>query len=402
MKPSDPPADPKSWRARTRAVRGGTKRSHFQETSEALYLTSGYAYESAEQAYARFKGEDPGFQYSRFGNPTVAMFEERMALLEGAPAARATASGMAAVTASLLCHLRAGDHVVAARALFGSCHYVVAELLPRFGIASTLVDGRDLGQWRAAMRPQTKALFLESPSNPTLEIVDVAAVADIAHRGGARLIVDNVFATPILQRPREQGADIVVYSATKHVDGQGRCLGGVILADEAFVKDHLQMFIRNTGPTMSPFNAWVLLKSLETLDLRVREHCRSAEAVADRLAAHKNVARVLYPGRKDHPQHELAMRQMSLGGSVVAFDIKGGRAQAFGVENALRLVDISNNLGDAKSLITHPATTTHHRLTPEARAELGIGEGLLRLSVGLEDPEDIAADLEQALDTIVG
>jgi len=391
------PSDPKSWRPKTQAVRGGTKRSGFQETSEALYLTSGYAYDSAEQAYARFKGEDPGFQYSRFGNPTVSMFEERMALLEGAPAARATASGMAAVTASLLCFLKAGDHVVSARALFGSCHYVVADLLPRFGIQSTLVDGRDLGAWEKAVRPETKAFFLESPSNPTLEIVDLEAVAKIAHKAGARLIVDNVFATPVLQRPMSLGADVVVYSATKHIDGQGRCLGGVILADEGYIKDHLQMFIRNTGPTISPFNAWVLLKSLETLELRVREHCQNAAVIADHLAAHPKVKRVLYPGRADHPQHLLAKRQMSLGGSVVAFEIAGGQKEAFRLENALKLIDISNNLGDAKSLITHPATTTHHRLTPEARAELGIGDGLLRLSIGLEDPADLAADLDGAL-----
>jgi O-succinylhomoserine sulfhydrylase len=391
------PSDPKSWRPKTQAVRGGTKRSGFQETAEALYLTSGYAYDSAEQAFARFKGEDPGFQYSRFGNPTVSMFEERMALLEDAPAARATASGMAAVTASLLCHLKAGDHVVSARALFGSCRYVVADLLPRFGIQTTLVDGRDLAAWEKAVRPETKAFFLESPSNPTLEIVDLEAVAKIAHKAGARLIVDNVFATPILQRPMKFGADIVVYSATKHIDGQGRCLGGVILADEGFINDHVQPFIRNTGPTISPFNAWVLLKSLETLELRVREHCRSAAVIADHLAAHAKVKRVLYPGRKDHPQHALAMRQMELGGSVVAFEIAGAQAEAFRALNALQLIDISNNLGDAKSLVTHPATTTHYRVGPEARAELGIGEGLIRLSVGLEDPADLMADLDQAL-----
>jgi O-succinylhomoserine sulfhydrylase len=394
------PSDPKAWRPRTQAVRGGTKRSANQETSEALYLTSGYAYDSAEQAWARFKGEDAGFQYSRFGNPTVAMFEERMALLEGAPAARATATGMAAVTAALLCQLKAGDHVVSARALFGSCHYIVADLLPRFGIQSTLVDGRDLSAWEGAVRPETRAFFLESPSNPTLEIIDLQAVAKIAHQAGARLVVDNVFATPVLQRPLSLGADVVVYSATKHIDGQGRCLGGVVLADEAFVKDHLQMFIRNTGPSLSPFNAWVLLKSLETLDLRVTEHCRNAARIADHLAAHPKVRRVLYPGRSDHPQHALAARQMSQGGSVVAFEIEGGQSEAFRLENALRLIDISNNLGDAKSLITHPATTTHHRLTPEARAELGIGEGLLRLSVGLEDPADLAEDLDRALATL--
>jgi O-succinylhomoserine sulfhydrylase len=325
------------------------------------------------------------------------MFEERLALLEGAEAARATASGMAAVTASLLCFLKAGDHVVAARALFGSCHYVVADLLPRFGIQSTLIDGRDLAAWKKAVRPNTKAFFLESPSNPTLEIVDIGAIASIAHAADAKLIVDNVFATPMLQQPLALGADIVVYSATKHIDGQGRCLGGAILADEAFIKDHLQMFIRNTGPSLSPFNAWVLLKSLETLDLRVREQCRIAAILADHLAKHPKVKRVIYPGRDDHPQAALARRQMSAGGSLIAFEIDGGRAEAFRTENNLQIIDISNNLGDSKSLITHPATTTHHRLTPEGRADLGIGDNLLRLSVGLEDAEDLAADLDRAL-----
>jgi O-succinylhomoserine sulfhydrylase len=394
------PTDPKSWRPRTQAVRGGSQRTHFQETSEALFLTSGYAYDSAEQAYARFKGEDPGFQYSRFGNPTVSMFEERMALLEGAEGARATASGMAAVTAALLCYLKAGDHVVSARALFGSCHYIVADLLPRFGIHSTLVDGRDPAEWKKAVRPNTRAFFLESPSNPALEIVDIEAVASIAKDAGAKLIVDNVFASPILQHPLALGADIVVYSATKHIDGQGRCLGGVILSDEAFIKDHLQPFIRNTGPALSPFNAWVLLKSLETLDLRVQAHCANAARIADHLAAHSKIRRVIYPGRTDHPQHALAKRQMSAGGSLIAFEVEGARKEAFAFENALKLIDISNNLGDSKSLITHPATTTHHRLTPEGRAELGIGENLVRLSVGLEDPADLAADIDQALAAI--
>lgn len=387
----------KNWRARTRAVRGATRRTANQETAEGLFLTSGYAYDSAEQAWARFKGEDPGFQYSRFGNPTVAMFEERMCLLEGAEAARATASGMAAVTAAFLCFLRAGDHVVSARALFGSCRYVVEEVLARCGITSTLVDGRDLEAWRRAVRPETRAFFLETPANPTLEVVDLKAVADIAHEANSRLIVDNVFATPILQRPMEFGADIVVYSATKHIDGQGRCLGGVILSDEAFVRDHLQMFVRNTGPTLSPFNAWVFLKSLETLDLRITEHCRNAAEVADFLAEQTKVTRVLYPGRRDHPQHALAMKQMSLGGSMVAFEIAGARPEAFRFANALQIIDISNNLGDAKSLITHPATTTHWRIGPEARAELGISDAMLRLSVGLEDVEDLKADLVQAL-----
>jgi O-succinylhomoserine sulfhydrylase len=385
---------------KTRLVRGGLKRSANQETSEAMYLTSGYAYDSPEQAEARFKGEDTGYVYSRFGNPTVTMFEERIALIEGAPVARATATGMAAVTAALLCHLKQGDHVVAARAMFGGCRYVIEEVLPRFGITSTLIDGINLEAWRAGVKPNTKVLFLETPANPTLEVIDLRAVAEIAHKAGARLIVDNVFATPILQRPMEYGADIVVYSATKHIDGQGRCLGGVILSDEKFVKDHLQIFLRNTGPSMSPFNAWVLGKALESLDLRVRAMCEHAAAIADMLAREKNVTRVIYPGRPDHPQHALARAQMGLGGSIVTFEVAGGKAGAFAVERALKLVDISNNLGDAKSLITHPSTTTHFRLTPEARAELGVTDGMLRLSVGLEDPADIAEDLAQSLRAI--
>jgi O-succinylhomoserine sulfhydrylase len=378
-------------------VRAGQQRTQFQETSEALFLTSGYAYESAEQAERRFKNEEPGFIYSRFSNPTVGMFEERMAAMEGAPAGRATASGMSAVTASMLCHLSAGDHVVAAKALFGSCRYVIDDLLPRFGIETSLVDGTDIGQWEAAVRPNTKSFFLETPTNPTLEIIDIQAVADIAHSAGALLIVDNVFATPVLQRPREFGADVVVYSATKHIDGQGRCLGGMILCDQDFLDDHLQVFLRNTGPSLSPFNAWVLVKALETLDLRVRQHCHNAERVADFLASHNLVARVIYPGRKDHPQHELAQQQMELAGSVVTFEINGGKQKAFAFENALNLLDISNNLGDAKSLVTHPATTTHQRIGPEARAELGISDNMVRLSVGLEDVQDICDDLDQAL-----
>ena len=382
---------------KTRLVRGGLKRSENQETSEAMYLTSGYAYDSPEQAEARFKGEDNGFVYSRFGNPTVSMFEERIALIEGAPVARATATGMAAVTAALLCHLKHGDHVVAARAMFGGCRYVIEDVLPRFGITSSLIDGRSLEAWRAAVKPNTKVLFLETPANPTLEVIDLRAVAEIAHKAGARLVVDNVFATPILQRPMEYGADIVVYSATKHIDGQGRCLGGVILCDEKFLKDHLLVFLRNTGPSISPFNAWVLVKALESLDLRVRAMCEHAAAIADMLAREKKVVRVIYPGRPDHPQHALARAQMGLGGSIVTFEVNGGKAQAFALERALKLVDISNNLGDAKSLITHPSTTTHFRLTPEARAELGVTDNMLRLSVGLEDPADIAEDLAQAL-----
>jgi O-succinylhomoserine sulfhydrylase len=385
---------------KTRLVRGGLKRSPNGETAEAIYMTSGYAYDSPEQAEARFKGEEPGFMYSRFGNPTVAMFEERMALIEGAPVARATATGMAAVSAALLCHLKQGDHVIASRAMFGGCRFVIEELLPRYGITSTLIDGTKLDAWRAAVKPTTKVFFLETPANPTLEVIDLRAVAEIAHKAGARLIVDNVFATPVLQRPMEYGADIVVYSATKHIDGQGRCLGGVILSDEKFLTEHLLPYIRNTGPTLSPFNAWILIKALETLDLRVRAMCEHAAAVADALARERKVKRVIYPGRPDHPQAELARKQMGLGGSLVTFEIDGGKAEAFRFANALRLIDISNNLGDAKSLITHPATTTHYRLTPEARAELGVTEGMVRLSVGLEDPSDIVEDLSKALKAI--
>ncbi len=388
---------PGKWRARTKAVRGGQMRSPFQETSEALYLTSGYAYEDAEEAEARFKGENQGFIYSRYGNPTVSMFEERMAALEGAPVARATASGMAAVSTAFLCALRTGDHVVGARAMFGSCRYVIEEVLSRFGITHTLVDGSDVGQWAAAMRPNTKMLFLETPANPTLAISDMKAVAKIAHDGGARLTVDNAFATPALQRPMEFGADIVVHSSTKYIDGQGRALGGVILCKEDFLKDHLLSYYRNTGPSLSPFNAWVHLKSLETLDLRMRAHCENALAVADFLAKEKKITRVLYPFRPDHPQHNLAKAQMEGGGGVVTFEVAGGKPAAFRLANALKLVDISNNLGDTKSLLTHPETTTHQKLTPAARAELGITSGLMRISVGLEDPADICEDLADAL-----
>src|SRR5450432_1608434 len=389
--------DPRTLRPQTQLVHGGSMRSSFEETSEALFLTQGYLYDTMEQAEARFKGEAPGFIYSRFANPTVAMFEQRMALLEGAEAARATASGMAAVAASLIGQLKAGDHVVAAKALFGSCLYVVEELLPRFGVASTLVDGADLDAWRAALRPNTKTAFLESPTNPTLELVDIAGVAEIMHGAGATLVVDNVFATPLLQHPLKLGADCVVYSATKHIDGQGRVLGGVILASEKFIADHIHNFLRQTGPSLSPFNAWTLLKSLETLPVRVAAQVRSAEKIADYLADHPSIARVFYPGRDDHPQAALARRQMKGGGTLVTFEVRGGKAAAFKMANALSIIGISNNLGDAKSLLTHPATTTHQRLKPEARAHLGISEGMVRLSVGLEDIDDLIEDLGQAL-----
>jgi O-succinylhomoserine sulfhydrylase len=389
----------RTLRPATQLVHGGSLRSAFGETSEAMFLTQGFLYDSMEAAEARFKGEEPGFIYSRFSNPTVAMFEKRMALLEGAESARATASGMAAVTAALIGQLKAGDHVVAARALFGSCRYVVEELLPRFGVDSTLVDGASIGQWQDAIRPNTRTLFLESPTNPTLEIYDIAAIASIARKAGATLVVDNVFATPLYQRPLELGADCVVYSATKHIDGQGRCLGGVILGSEAFIQTHIHNLLRQTGPSLSPFNAWVMLKGLETLSVRVAAQSQSAARIADFLAKSDGVDRVLYPGRTDHPQHELARRQMHGFGTLVAFELPGGKAGAFRFANALSIIGISNNLGDAKSLITHPATTTHQRLSPQVRAEMGISEGLLRLSVGLEDVDDLLADLADALKT---
>ncbi|WP_374300210.1 O-succinylhomoserine sulfhydrylase [Ferrovibrio sp.] len=394
----------RTWRPATQLVRGGTMRSGFGETSEAIFMTSGFCYDSAEAAEARFKNEQPGFVYSRFGNPTVEMFERRMALLEDAEAARATASGMAAVNAALMCQLKAGDEVVSARAVFGSCRYIVEELLPRFGIRTHLIDGTDLSAWERAINPRTRAVFLETPSNPTLEVIDLPAVAALAHKVGARVVVDNVFATPMLQKPLQLGADIVVYSATKHIDGQGRCLGGVVLGSQDFVTNELTPYLRHTGPALSPFNAWVMLKGLETLELRVSRQVESAARLADALAGHPglaaptNVPALLYPGRADHPQHALAMRQMSAGGNMLALRPRGGKAGAFRMLNALELVDISNNLGDSKSLITHPATTTHQRLSLEERARLGIGEDLLRLSVGLEDWRDLQDDLSQALE----
>jgi O-succinylhomoserine sulfhydrylase len=384
----------------TLLVHAGTLRSGFNETSEALFLTQGHVYESAEECERRFAGDEPGFLYARFSNPTVAMFEARMAALEGAEAARATASGMAAVTASLVGQLKAGDHVVASKALFGSCLYVIQDLLPRFGVASTLVDGTDLDQWRAAVRPQTRTLFLESPANPTLEIIDIAAVAKIAHSAGATLVVDNVFATPLWQKPLELGADCVVYSTTKHVDGQGRCLGGVILASADFVSTHIHNLLRQTGPAMSPFNAWVMVKALETLSLRVERQTRSAGRLADALSEHRNAVRVIYPGRADHPQAEIVRRQMTGGSTLVVVEVAGGKAGAFRFMNGLKIARISNNLGDAKTLVTHPATSTHQRLKPEARAEMGISDGLVRLSIGLEHPDDLVADFCAALDSV--
>lgn len=387
----------KTWKPQTALVHEGTLRSGFGETSEAIYLTQGFVYDTAEAAEARFKGETPGFIYSRYANPTVDMFERRMCALEGAEDARATGSGMAAVSAALLCSVKAGDHVIAARALFGSCRWVIETLMPRYGIEATLVDGTDITNWEAAVRPNTKLFFLESPTNPTLEVIDIRAVADIANRIGARLVVDNVFATPLQQKPLELGAHIVVYSATKHIDGQGRCLGGIVLSDKKWIDENLHDYFRHTGPSLSPFNAWTLLKGLETLPLRVRQQTESAAKIADFLAESKATARVIYPGRADHPQADIIKKQMSGGSTLICFDLKQGKRAAFAFENALRIIRISNNLGDAKSLITHPATTTHKNLTDEARAELGIGPGTLRLSVGLEDVDDLIDDLDVAL-----
>jgi O-succinylhomoserine sulfhydrylase len=387
----------KSWRLKTKLVRGGTKRSQFGETSEAIYATSGFVYDEAEIAAARFKGEAEGYTYSRLANPTVAMFEERMALIDNAEIARGTASGMSAVTTALLCQLRAGDHLVSSSALFGSCLYIIEEVLPRYGIKVSFVDGSDIEAWKAAMTPETTVVFLESPANPTLDIIDIRAVSKVAHAAGARVVVDNVFATPLLQKPLELGADVVAYSATKHIDGQGRCLGGAIVCGKQFFDDHLNQFLRHTGPTMSPFNAWILLKGLETLELRIERMCQNAAAIADFLAENGVVTRVRYPGRKDHPQHELAMSQMSAGGTIVTFDAPGGREAAFRLMNALQIIDISNNLGDSKSLITHPASTTHQRLTQAQRDALEIGEGMMRISIGLEDIDDLKEDLAQAI-----
>lgn len=395
---SKSPASTTHYRPETRLVHSGTLRSQYGETSEALFLTQGYVYNSAEECEARFKGEDPGFIYSRYSNPTIAMFERRMIELEGAEAARSAATGMAAVTTAILAPLKAGDHVVASRALFGSCLYVIQDLLPRYGIETTLVDGAELDQWQRALKPNTKTFFLESPTNPTLDVLDIPGIAEIAHSGGARLVVDNVFATPIWQSPLALGADVVVYSATKHIDGQGRCLGGIILSSEAFIAEHIHNFMRQTGPSISPFNAWVLLKGLETLGVRVRAQTDTAARIADVLASHPKIARLVYPGRADHPQAALVKKQMRGGSTLVGFEVKGGKAAAFRVLNELKLAKISNNLGDAKSLVTHPATTTHQRLKPEDRATLGIGEGFIRFSAGLEHADDLIEDLTAALE----
>ena len=387
----------KNWRPATQLVHGGTLRSQYGETSEAIFLTQGFVYDSSEAAEARFKGETDGFIYARYGSPTNDMFEKRMCMLEGAEDARATASGMAAVSAAILCQVKAGDHIVAARALFGSCRWVVETLAPKYGVECTLVDGRDLKNWEDAVRPNTKVFFLESPTNPTLEVIDIAGVAKLADQIGAKVVVDNVFATPLFQKPLELGAHVVVYSATKHIDGQGRCLGGVVLSDKQWIDENLHDYFRHTGPAMSPFNAWTLLKGIETLPLRVKQQTESARRVADFLAEQPQVARVIYPGRKDHPQADIIAKQMSGGSTLVAFELKGGKEAAFALQNALEIIRISNNLGDSKSLITHPATTTHKNLTDEARAELGISAGTVRFSAGIEDSEDLIEDFARAL-----
>jgi O-succinylhomoserine sulfhydrylase len=381
----------------TLAVRGGLARTHFEETSEALFLTSGFVYATAEEAEAAFKGESERFVYSRYGNPTVAMFEERMRLLEGTEACFATASGMSAVFVALAALLGQGDRVVSARGLFGSCFVILDEILPRWGVETVFVDGSDLDQWREALSEPTAAVFFETPSNPMQELVDIAAVAEMAHAAGAQVVVDNVFGTPVFSRPLEQGADVIVYSATKHIDGQGRTLGGVVLGTSEFIDGPVRNLMRHTGPAMSPFNAWVLLKGVETLSLRVEKQAAAALELARALEASPNVSRVLYPWLESHPQHELAKAQMYGGGTVVTFEVDGGKAAAFALMNALQVIDISNNLGDSKSLITHPATTTHRRMGEQARLAVGITDGVLRVSVGLEDVRDLVEDLQRAL-----
>lgn len=393
------PYDP-NHRLETLLVHEGQIRTPFGETSEALFLTQGFVYESAESAERRFLNEEAGYSYSRYSNPTVDMFEQRVAALEGAETARATASGMAAVTAAMVSQVQAGDHVVAARGLFGSCRWVVEDLLPRFGVGCTLVDGLDLNAWREAVRAETKAFLLETPSNPSLQIIDIASVAAIAHEAGATLTVDNVFATPLFQKPLALGADCVVYSATKHIDGQGRCLGGVILGSTEFIENKVQQFLRMTGPSISPFNAWVLLKGLETLSLRVERQTANAGFLADALHDHPKLQNLIYPGRADHPQADLIKKQMTGASTMIALEVRGGKEAAFRFMNALKLIRISNNLGDAKSLVTHPSTTTHQRFSPELRAEMGISDGLVRLSVGLEHREDLLADLAAALEHV--
>ncbi|WP_028028169.1 O-succinylhomoserine sulfhydrylase [Gemmobacter nectariphilus] len=388
-----------SWKTRTKLVHEGSRRSQYGEMAEAIFLTQGFAYDSAEQAEARFLQSGPDeFIYARYGNPTTRMFEDRIAALEGTEDAFATASGMAAVNGALTSLLKAGDHVVSSRALFGSCLYILEEVLTRYGVRVTFVDGADLDQWRAAVTPGTKAVFFESMSNPTLELVDISGVSEIAHAAGALVIVDNVFATPIFSRAVDQGADVVVYSTTKHIDGQGRALGGVICGTQHFVRKVAEPYLKHTGAAMSPFTAWIMLNGMATLDLRCRAMADSALTIAKALQGHPKVPRLIYPGLPSHPQHDLAMRQMGSGGTMVAFDVAGGKEAAFRFMNALEIAKISNNLGDAKTIATHPATTTHQRLPQDQKDALGITPGLIRLSVGLEDADDLIADLMRGLD----
>lgn len=385
------------WRTKTKLVRGGLRRSQYDEMDEAIYMSSAYVYETAAEAEAAFKGQIDRFMYSRYGNPTVEMFQDRLCLLEGAEACRATSSGMAAVFAAIACQVKAGDRIVGSRALFGSCLFILTEILPKWGVETVLVDGTDNAAWKAALSKPTRTVFLETPSNPTLEIIDVKTVCDLAHAAGATVIVDNVFASPVLQKPLQLGADIVAYSTTKHIDGQGRGLGGAVLGTQKFILETLQPFYRHTGPSMSPFNAWIMLKGLETLDLRVANHCDNAREMATFLSGLKGITNVRYPGLPTHPQHNLAKAQMSDFGSIVTFVVEGGKAGAFKFMDALSIIDISNNLGDAKSIVTHPATTTHQRLKPEDRDAIGIYDGTVRLSVGLEDTADLKEDITQAL-----
>ncbi|MCE3232403.1 MAG: Cystathionine beta-lyase/cystathionine gamma-synthase [Rickettsiaceae bacterium] len=391
----------RNWKMSTKLVRGGTLRSNFGETSEAIFLNSGFCYESAEVAESRFNGEAPGFVYSRYSNPTLASLEERMALLEGAEACCVMASGMAAVYASIACQIKPGDHFIASKVLFGSCYYIATEILPRMGVEVTLVDGKDLNAWEEAFKGSKgtakEYVFIESPSNPNLELVDIEAVGKLCKKHDAFFIVDNIFASPLLQHPLELGADCVVYSTTKHIDGQGRCLGGAILGSQQFITEVVTPFHRHTGPALSPFNAWVFLKGLETLDIRMERHCDNAEKVAAFLESHKKIKRVIYPGLPSHPQYALAQKQMDRGGNLIAFELDAGKPAAFAVMNKLKIVDISNNLGDSKSLITHPATTTHSNIKPEEQVKLDITAGMLRLSVGLEDIDDLIDDFAQAL-----
>jgi O-succinylhomoserine sulfhydrylase len=381
----------------TKMIRGGTLRSNFGETTEAIFMNSGFAYNSAEIAESRFNGEEPGFVYSRYLNPTLKMLEDRLCLLENAPAACVMASGMAAVFGSIMCQVKTGDHLIASKALFGSCFYIVTKILPNYGIEVTLVDGTNLDEWKKAFKTNTKVVFIESPSNPNLDLVDIKTVANLCHKQGAKLIVDNIFSSALIQKPFELGADVVVYSTTKHLDGQGRTLGGCVLGSEDFIKEVLLPFHRHTGPALSPFNAWIILKALETFPLRIERHCKNATEIAKFLETSPKIKKVIYPGLKSHPQYKLAKKQMKNGGAMIAFEIRGSKEETFKFMNKLQIIDISNNLGDTKTLITHPATTTHSNMTEIERAEIGISDSMCRLSVGLENITDLINDLESSL-----